>query len=221
MKKMVIEGIYKSDIPEQELHVIYTRSNHVRSFLRQKDILSQLEIQVKDFDQATELGDQLKKNYDKEYFIQDWKDMNSHLFASLKLERIAMFIGLGFIVLVASFNIVTTLSLMVMEKKRDIAILSAMGASSEHIGAVFLSEGLFIGTFGVIGGLALGYGFSYLLKHYEIPLPSVYYDRKIPIQILLEYYLKVGVFAFITVLAACIYPALKAAKTSPLKGLKS
>src|SRR5690606_10623642 len=80
--------------------------------------------------------------------VRDWEDMNAHLFASLKLERLAMFISLVFIVIVASFNIVTTLTLMVLEKKREIAILKAMGARDSEIGAIFLSEGLLIGGIG-------------------------------------------------------------------------
>src|SRR6185312_4677955 len=85
--------------------------------------------------------------------VRDWIQLNSHLFASLRLERFAMSVALAFIIVVASFNIVTTLTLMVLEKRKEIAILKAMGTQHGEVGAIFLAEGLLIGFLGTLGGV--------------------------------------------------------------------
>jgi lipoprotein-releasing system permease protein len=148
--------------------------------------------------------------------------MNSHLFASLRLERFAMFTVLAFIVIVASFNIITTLTLMVLEKKREIAILKAMGARNAQVAAIFLAEGLGIGLRGVIGGTLLGLGLCAFLQRYEvIQLPDVFYDRTLPVSFQPLVYCVIGVLTLLIVLLACQYPSRRAAKLAPLQGIRS
>ena len=132
-----------------------------------------------------------------------------------------MFVILAFIVVVASFNIVTTLTLMVLEKKREIAILKAMGARHGQVAAVFLSEGILIGGVGVFGGLLLAFFLCAVLRRYEfIQLPDIYYDRTLPVTFNLGYYVLVAVSAIVIVLAACLYPSRRAAKLNPLDGIR-
>jgi lipoprotein-releasing system permease protein len=220
MKKFVVEGVYRSDIPEQELHTIFAPDQSVRAFLRKADVLSSWEITVKNFESAPEIGAQVRKLL-PQYRVQDWIEMNSHLFASLRLERIAMFVILAFIVIVASFNIVTTLTLMVLEKKKEISILKAMGAKDAEIGAVFLTEGLTIGGIGIGGGLLLGLVLCSLLKRYDfIQLPDIYYDRTLPVAFDLRYYILVSICAFVIVVTACLYPSRRAAQVDPLEGIR-
>ena len=154
LKKYFIEGVYHSGLPDQELHTVFAADSAVRSFLRRADVMSEWEIAVKDFDQAPALASKIRE-LAPQFRVQDWAQLNSHLFASLKLERVAMFVILAFIVIVASFNIVTTLTLMVLEKKREISILKAMGARHGQVAAIFLAEGMLIGGIGVGGGIAL------------------------------------------------------------------
>jgi lipoprotein-releasing system permease protein len=147
--------------------------------------------------------------------------MNSHLFASLRLERIAMFVILAFIIVVASFNIVTTLTLMVLEKKREIAILKAMGARHGQVAAIFLSEGILIGVLGIGGGVGLGLFLCSILKRYEfITLPDIYYDRTLPVTFNGWYYVGVAVCALLIVVGACLYPSRRAARLNPLDGIR-
>lgn len=220
MKKFRVEGIYHTGIPEQELHTIFTRDHSVRSFLRRADIVTQWEITLHRFDD----GPAVAREYQKmapQFQFKDWIQLNSHLFASLRLERFAMFISLAFIIIVASFNIVTTLTLMVLEKKKEISILKAMGAKNAEIGAIFLAEGLFIGGTGVLSGLLLGFGICFALKRYQfISLPDVYYDRTLPVSFLPQYYLLIGVSALVIVLIASIYPSQRASRVDPLLGIR-
>lgn len=220
LKRYVIEGIYHSGLPEQELHTVFASEGAVRSFLRRTDAVSQWEISVKDFDEAPALALEAREGL-KGFRVQDWVQLNSHLFASLRLERIAMFVILAFIVLVASFNIVTTLTLMVLEKKREVSIMKAMGARDSQVAAIFLSEGLLIGGVGVGGGTVLGFVLCSVLKRYEfIQLPDVYYDRTLPVTFEPLYYGLVAVCAVLIVLGACLYPSRRAAKLDPLEGIR-
>jgi lipoprotein-releasing system permease protein len=220
LKRYVIQGVYHSGLPEQELHTVFSPEAGVRSFLRKSDVLSQWEISVKDFDRAPAVADQLRK-LAPGFRVQDWIQLNSHLFASLRLERISMFVILAFIIVVASFNIVTTLTLLVLEKKREISIMKAMGARHGQVAAVFLAEGVLIGGLGVGGGIVLGFLLCVLLRRYEfITLPDIYYDRTLPVTFDAWYYVLVSICAVLIVLAACLYPSRRAARLHPLEGIR-
>ncbi|MBC7690137.1 MAG: ABC transporter permease [Methylotenera sp.] len=220
LKRYVVEGIYKSGVPEQELHTVFAADSAVRSFLRRTQVVSQWEVTVKNFDDAPDVATKLR-DLAPGFRVQDWIQLNAHLFASLKLERIAMFIILAFIIIVASFNIVTTLTLMVLEKKREISILKAMGARNGAVAAIFLAEGIFIGGSGVGLGLISGALICSILKRYEfITLPDIYYDRTLPVTFQPSYYAFVGVCALIIVITACFYPSKRAALIDPLEGIR-
>ncbi len=220
LKRYVVEGVYHSGLPEQELHTVYAPESAVRSFLRRQDAVTQWEVIVKDFDRAASVGKGIREMATG-FRVQDWMQLNSHLFASLRLERVSMFIILAFIIVVASFNIVTTLTLMVLEKKRDISILKAMGARHGQVAAIFLAEGILIGGLGVSGGILLGGVLCSILKRYPfIELPDIYYDRTLPVTFDPRYYVLVAVAAVLIVLAACLYPSRRAARINPLDGIR-
>lgn len=222
LKKFVIEGVYQTGLLEQELHTAYAADSSVRAFLRKAEVVSQWEVVAHRFDDSPLIAQELRKlSGASDYRIQDWVQLNSHLFASLKLERLSMFIFLAFIIVVASFNIVTTLTLMVLEKKREISILKAMGARQSQVGAIFLSEGMIIGVLGIFSGVILGFLICSLLKRYEfIKLPDVYYDRTLPVTFDPMYYFLVPVCALVIVITACLYPSRRAALINPLDGIR-
>lgn len=220
LRRYSVQGIYHAGMPEQELHTVYASAETIRAFLRRSGIVSEWEIAVKDFDQAPEIADQIRKLL-PDYSVQDWMQLNSHLFASLLLERFAMFIILAFIIVVASFNIVTTLTLMVLEKKKEISIMKAMGAGHNQVAAIFLAEGILIGSIGIGGGALLGFVLCTMLKRYEfITLPDIYYDRTLPVTFDPMYYGLVCLCAVVIVFAACLYPSRRAARLNPLEGIR-
>ncbi len=220
MKRFVVHGIYHSGTPEQELQNVFATMGSVRSFLRRSSGVSQWEISVSNFDRARRVGDHLKKAQ-PELQVKDWTELNGQLFASLKLERFAMFVSLTFIIIVASFNIVTTLTLMVLQKRREISILKAMGARPGQIGAIFLAEGMYIGGVGVGGGVVLAWVLCMLLKRYEfIQLPDIYYDRTLPVTFDWAYYVGVPVVAMAIVLVACLYPSRRASRLNAIDGIR-
>lgn len=219
-KKVVIEGIYHSGLQDQELHTVFAVEDAVRSFLRRPKVVSQWEVSVRDFEQAPLLATQLRAKIPT-LRVQDWMQLNSHLFASLRLERLSMFVILAFIVIVASFNIVTTLTLMVLEKRREISILKAMGARNGQVAAIFLGEGMLIGTVGILGGAAFGFLLCVVLRRYElIQLPDIYYDKTLPVTFNPNYYVMVCGCALVIVMTACLYPSKRAAQLDPLEGIR-
>lgn len=220
MKRFLVHGIYHSGTPEQELQNVFATMGAVRSFLRRSNGVSQWEMTVSHFERAARVGDRLRK-VQPDLQVKDWTELNGQLFASLKLERFAMFVSLTFIIIVASFNIVTTLTLMVLQKRREISILKAMGARPGQIGAIFLAEGMYIGGVGVGGGVGLAWVLCMLLKRYEfIQLPDIYYDRTLPVTFDWAYYLGVPVVAMGIVLIACLYPSRRAARLNAIDGIR-
>lgn len=220
IKRFAIEGIYHSGLPEQELQVAFAAAPAVYSFVRQANVVSQWEVSLSTFDDAARVAAGLRAEL-PELQVRDWGQLNAHLFASLKLERFAMFVVLAFIVVVASFNIVTTLTLMVLEKKKEIAILRAMGAKESQVAAVFMGEGLMIGTVGILSGVGLGFLVCVLLRRYEfIQLPEIYYDRTLPVTFDGRYYAVVAAAALVIVLGACVYPSRRAARLPPIEGIR-
>lgn len=221
MKRFYVKGIYESSQVEEEIHTVFAQAPAVYSFLRLRDVASQWEITVQKSDDAPELANRLRTLLPG-YRVKDWVQLNSNLFASLRLERIAMFLILVFIIVVASFNIVTTLSLMVIEKKKEIAILKAMGARHGQVGAVFLAEGALIGLSGAGLGVVLAGIICFIIgKTDMVTLPDVYYDRTLPVSFVPAYYVGVALCALMIVLAACLYPTRRAVRLHPLEGIRS
>jgi lipoprotein-releasing system permease protein len=148
--------------------------------------------------------------------------MHKNLFSALKLEKFAMFIILILIILVASFNIISTLIMNVLEKTREIAILKAMGATNKGIMTIFMLQGLFIGIIGTIIGVCSGYLLNNILDTYEIiKLPAdVYYLSHLPVKMKLSDFLAVSLSAIIISFLATLYPARQAAKLNPVEPLR-
>lgn len=221
VKRFVVEGIYKTGIPEQELHATFTAAKNVESFLRKANTLNAIEVQVGGLEEAPDAAAAIKKKLGDAYLVRSWQELNAHLFQSLSLERTAMFCILIFIVVVATFNIVSTLTMMVLEKKRSLSILRAMGATRRQVGAIFLWEGLSIGLVGVLGGAGLGLAICFALKRYPIiELPEYFYDRTLPVQVHSQSVLIVVIAALIIVVLGALMPARKASDIPPIQGIR-
>ena len=220
LKRFVVEGVYSTGLPDQELGSIYVQIPQAESFLRRRHFVTHWEVTLKDFESARSVRDELRP-LDAGFRVQDWGDLNASLFASLRLERVAMAVGLIAVIIVASFNIVTTLTLMVMEKKKEIAILKTMGAQSSEVAAIFFAEGLWIAFFGIVMGLLLALGASEVLQSTTLfELPDIYYDRSLPVVFDSMTYLGTSLLTLFVVLVACMYPGYRAAKLAPLEGMR-
>ena len=185
----------------------------------QPNMVSGLEVLVDDVYQADKIMDAVivhLRNWDKvgtqALYARNWMEMNVNLFAALKLEKLAMFVVLALIVLVASFSIITTLIMLVMEKTRDIAILMSMGATRQAIRRIFILQGMIIGGIGTLIGFAMGLSLSFALKQYKfIELPAeVYPMDTVPMLLAAPDLIVIALGAMFLCFLATIYPAWKA-----------
>ena len=151
---------------------------------------------------------------------RDWMHLNRNLFSALKLEKTMMFLLLVLITLVASFNIVGTLTMIVNEKQREIAILKAMGSTPKSIMLIFMLNGLVIGLTGTAIGIPLGYTFLWLIQNYWTFDASVYYISRIPVHVLGLDVALVAISAILISFAATLYPSWQAAKLNPVNALR-
>lgn len=230
MKKFRVVGIFDSGMYEYDTSLAYIVLSEAQSFFNMEEEVTGVEVRVTDFFNARLVSEELKASLGYGYSVRDWMQMNKNIFSALKLEKTVMFIILLLIILVASFNIISTLIMVVMEKGKDIAILKAMGASSGGILKVFLIEGMVIGVIGtMLGGiagvvLALNLegvlGFVENTFGFKILSPDVYYLDKLPSHVNFSDVAVIMVSAILISLFATIYPAWQASKMAPADALR-
>ncbi|MCU0588451.1 MAG: lipoprotein-releasing ABC transporter permease subunit [Syntrophobacteraceae bacterium] len=221
-KLFQVVGIFQSGMYEFDNTLAYVDLATAQQFLGLGDVVTGVEMKLTDIYDAQKVGDKLRAQLAYPFYVRDWMQMNHSLFSALKLEKVVMFIILTLIILVAAFNIVSSLIMMVMEKTRDIAILKAMGATTARIRKIFVLEGLMIGVSGTVLGLFGGFSLCALLKKYkfiELP-PEVYYIPTLPVQVNAVDVWLIALAAIFISLLATIYPSRQAAKLDPAEALR-
>jgi lipoprotein-releasing system permease protein len=221
MKKFRVVGFFEVGMFEFDSGLVLIHMKDAQKFFGYGDSVYGIEIRVSDPDKASEIADMINDKLRLPYNARDWMEMNRNLFSALELEKWVMFIILTLIILVASFNIVSNLIMIVMEKAREIAILKAMGATSRGIMSIFLVHGLIIGIAGTVIGMGGGLILCWLLNVYEFPLaPDVYYLSHLPVRLNLFDFIVVPLAAIIITLFATIYPSWQASKLDPVEPLR-
>ena len=181
-----------------------------------------LEVRVTDIYNAPEIANRITSELGAQYVAQDWADMNRPLFSALWLEKMAISITIGLIVMVAALNIIASLILLVMEKSRDIAILKTMGTSSRRIMQIFMLQGLIIGLVGTAVGATLGYALCWVLDRYkliQIPM-DVYQVSHVPFVVEPLDFTIVILSAVLICFVATLYPSRQASRLDPVQALR-
>lgn len=221
-KLFQVVGIFKSGMYEYDNTLAYIDLKEAQQFLGIGDTVTGVEVKLHDIYQAGEVSKQIRKRLGSLYWVRDWMQMNQSLFSALKLEKVVMFIILTLIILVAAFNIVSSLIMLVMEKTRDIAIMKAMGATTARMRKIFVLEGFMIGVSGTLLGTLGGFTLCTLLKKYQfIELPrDVYNLSTLPVHMEASDVIIIACSAIIVSLVATLYPSRQAAKLDPAEALR-
>lgn len=222
MKRFKVAGLFESGMYEYDGSLAYINLKDAQKILHMEGAVTGIEVRVKDVYDARNIAEKIVSSLGFPYWAKDWMQMNHNLFSALKLEKTVMFIILALIVLVAAFNIASTLIMMVMGKTKDIAILKAMGAMDSSIRKIFIFNGMIIGSVGTTLGVCLGCIMCELLEKYKfIELPGdVYYISTLPVRLNPMDVLIIAAGALIICFVATLYPARQASKLNPVEAIR-
>jgi len=222
VEKFRVVGIFDTGMYEYDSSLALISIPAAQRFFSMGETVTGIEIKVDDIYLADSVADKIHSMLGFPYWTRDWMEMNKNLFSALKLEKFGMFVILTLIIIVAAFNIIGTLIMMVMEKGRDIAILKSMGATDNSIMKIFIMEGLIIGIAGTIIGCIGGYVLCELLDTYHfIKLPSdVYQLDTLPVKMNPLDFLYISLSAIVISFLATIYPSWNASRLDPVEALR-
>jgi lipoprotein-releasing system permease protein len=230
MKSFRVAGVFRSRGGFLENYVAYVDLAQAQHLLDADGQASGVELELTSFDQTAQVTERLRQALPFPYLVRSWQDLFGSFLSALKLEKLGLFIVLGIIVLVAAFNIATTLIMVVMEKHKDIAILRSMGATARSIMRIFVLQGLVIGVLGTLLGTALGVTLAgnadpiikslERLLHVRIFDQAVYGMERFPSVVQAQDVAAVAVVAMVICLLATIYPAWRASRMDPGEALR-
>ncbi len=223
MKKFAVAGYFDTGIAEYNSSFAYISIESAQSFFKLGDTVSGLNVAVADDADIEDVSLALSESLPYPYWARDWMSMNKGLFSALQLERLALFIILTLIIVVASFNIISMISITVKDKQKDIAILRAYGASSKFVMSVFVRQGLLVGLAGTILGNVFALAITLLLRHTSIiKIPeNIYFTDRVPIDLDFGVYILVTVCALLITFLASIFPSRQASKMPPIVALRN
>ena len=221
MREFKVVGIFKLGLYEFDSGYGFVHLDVAKSLLR-KDTPDYIELRVRDLFEAQAIAARIPSIIGSDYIVEDWAEMNKSLFSALWLEKMAISITIGLIVMVAALNIIASLILLVMEKSRDIAILKTMGSSSASIRRIFVLQGLIIGLIGTLAGAFGGVALIYVLDRFQlirVPI-DVYQIAYVPFKLeLLDAVVVIGA-AVLICFVATIYPSRQASRLDPAQALR-
>ncbi|MBO7191569.1 MAG: ABC transporter permease [Elusimicrobiaceae bacterium] len=222
MKKFRISGLLRTGYYEFDHTIAYTLLEHASDFLGLKNGVTGIAVKVQNMNQAEKVADQIQELIGYNYSVRTFAQMNSTLYAALKLEKTMMFIILFLIIGVASLNIASNLILLGTEKLRDIGILRAMGASPLAVRKIFMWEAMIIATLGIVLGLLLACLLCWIIATFNIvELPGdIYYLTRVPVRMQLWDIVAVIGGSYMICFIAGLYPAVKASRVNPTDAIR-
>ncbi|MBF0103439.1 MAG: lipoprotein-releasing ABC transporter permease subunit [Desulfobacterales bacterium] len=227
MKRFKVTGIFKSGMYEYDGALAYIHIQDAQKLLHMDNTVSAVGVWIDHIFEAEKYSQEILQAISQDdlipmYWLRDWMQMNKNLFSALKLEKTAMFIMLTLIILVAAFNIASSLIMLVMEKTKDIAILKIMGATHKHIRTIFMINGIVIGFIGTLIGITFGILICTLLSKYPlIQLPEdIYPFATLPIQLRWLDVTVIGFSALFITFVSTLYPAFQASRQNPVEAIR-
>jgi len=220
--RFIVRGIYSASNRDYDKLYSFISLPYSQKLFEMNDEISGLDIRISNINDAQEYKEKLLKIFGNTYNINTWYDLHEDFYSIMKVERWTAYIVLILIIVVATFTITGSLTMTVIEKKRDIGILKALGSSNRSIVQIFMTEGILIGIVGTITGCLLGYAVCLLqinLKIFALD-PFVYAIDALPIDLRYSDFIAVSVASLLLSLVASLYPAFKAAKEEPIEAIR-
>ena len=228
-EKFTISSVFSTGLAEFDQNVIFMPFENANSLFELSDLDIDLEIFLNKPDKVRLIQDRLQKIF-SDHYVYSWADLNKSFFGALKVERNVMFIILTLIIIVAAFNIISGLTILVKNKTKEIAILRTLGISKISITKIFFLTGFTIGFLATITGVTIGILFSYYIEEIRVLITSIfnirlfpeeiYFLSQMPSEINLSYIFVISFFSLLITFLATIFPSLSAAKLEPIKALK-
>lgn len=217
-----IVGVFESNNKDYDAHYAYVSLASAQRLLNMEGRYSGIEMRLRDIDDAESMKAELSRRLPESFQVSTWYDLHKDLYSVMKIERWVAYILLCLIIIVASFNMFGSLTMSVIEKRRDIGVLQSMGASARSVTRIFLFEGVVVGVLGTALGLCLGLSLLYLQIRYQIfPLdPTVYIIPAIPVEIHVIDLLTVSIASVILTVVASYVPARLAARVIPVEAIR-
>ena len=217
-----VAGIFYSGFDEYDRRLMYISLQEAQELMGRGDKVMGVELKVADVDRARHVADLIEDELGgSPYVIQDWYDLNHNLFTALALQKVALLIVLTLIIAVATFNMVSALTMMVIDKTREIAILKSMGATSPSIARIFQVVGIGIGGIGTLFGLTIGLVVCAAMAAFDYQLdPQIYLIDRLPIEVVPVEVALVGGITMIISALATLFPSAKASRLAPVDGLR-
>jgi len=221
-KQFRVTGVFDAGFDQYDSKLVYTDLYQAQPFYDTGDSVTGIEMKVNDIEKAREIARDIDARLQNGiYHTMDWEELNHGLFTALRIQQLLMSLVLALIIVVAAFTVIATLIMVVLDKKKEIAVLKAMGASNSALLRAFLYQGAIIGVMGTAIGLALGVLLCKVLLVHALPLdPKVYFISHLPVQVRPMEFVMVGVFAILVCLAATVWPALHAARLRPAEAFR-
>ena len=221
-KQFRITAVFDAGFDQYDSKLVYTDLYEAQAFYDTGDSVTGVEMKVSDIEKARDVAREIDHRLaNGVYHTLDWEELNHGLFTALRIQQLLMSLVLALIIVVAAFTVIATLIMVVLDKKKEIAVIKAMGASNSAVMRAFLYQGGIIGVFGTVFGLILGIVVCKLLLVYALPLdPKVYFISHLPVQVRPIEFLLVGVFAILVCLCATIWPAVHASRLRPAEAFR-
>ncbi len=215
-------AIFEAGFQEYDTRLVYVDLFEAQTFYDQGDTVTGVEITLHDIDRAAAVATALERKLGGgPYHTLDWEDLNHNLFTALKIQKVMLSLVMTTIILVAAFNVIATLIIIVLEKRREIAILKAMGATDTGVMGIFLVQGTAIGLLGTLIGLAVGAATCVYLTAYRFPLdPKVYLIDHLPLRVSAWEFILTALISVVICVAATLIPSWWAARLLPAEGIR-
>ncbi|MER3524604.1 MAG: permease [Ignavibacteria bacterium] len=222
MRTFTVVGIYDSRNKEYDSYYAYVSIDAARKLFQFAGAVSGIEMRAKDITQAETIRLSLQRVLGPSYTVMTWYDLHKDLYSVMQIERWSAYIILCLIIGVATFNMLGSLTMGVVEKRRDIGVLKSLGATNRSVMRLFMFEGLFVGVIGTVLGMAIGLAVCYVQIRYQVfPLdPNIYIIPAIPVEVRWTDFAAIGTASMVLSSLAALYPARRAAALMPVEAIR-